>query len=151
MAGEILNHAEALTELYVALFPIPLNDNPITGKLSQDKLKEVIGTAFELITQMRCQRGDYILDVWTRPGVLYEGVKMCESTQKEGVVELEGKAKVALVVSRRWLRLPWKGAGEAHGALGRCLVLVRMPEEEGQDGDGDGEYVGKAREIGDGE
>lgn len=88
---------------------------------------------------MRCQRGDYILDIWTRPGVPYEGVKMCESTQKEGVIELEGKAKVALVVSRRWLRLPWKGAEEAHGALGRGLVLVRMPSQGGTEGGGHGD------------
>lgn len=76
--------------------------------------------------------------------MLYEGARMCESTQKEGVVELEGKATVALVVSRRWLRLLSKGSKEAHGALGRGLVLVRMPEEEEEEeGEGDGEYDGK--------
>lgn len=91
---------------------------------------------------MRCQRGQYVIDDWLVPGDIYKCDKMTEWTQKEGVLDLEGNAKVELVISRRWLRMKWRGADRWEGKMGKGLVLVRVPEEE----DEEEEEGGKGKE-----
>ncbi|TGZ77593.1 hypothetical protein EX30DRAFT_343957 [Ascodesmis nigricans] len=123
----LYTHLDALHALYTSIFPA----SPPSISAIRQKLTEVLTFAIKLVCEMRCQRGEYVLDDELRPIDRYEAKRMTEATMKEGVFELEGRAEVELVIARRWER---RGNGEKV-ALGKGLVLVSLPDGEADGGE----------------
>jgi hypothetical protein len=78
-----------------------------------------------LASELKCQRGIYEMDYNIRAGDPYDDLRMEEATCAEDFGE---DAMVGVVLSKGWIKLPFRGAENVEEIICKARVLV-IPRE----------------------